>query len=58
LKKLFGKAVMKLHRRRFLHRGAAAAALQIVSRTAHAETYPTRPITLIVPFAALAAETG
>ena len=43
---------MKLHRRRFLHLGAAAAALPIVSRTARAETYPTRPITLIVPFAA------
>jgi tripartite-type tricarboxylate transporter receptor subunit TctC len=43
---------MKLHRRRFLHLGAAAAALPIVSRAARAEIYPARPITLIVPFAA------
>ena len=43
---------MKIHRRRFLHLGAAAATLPVVSRMAQAETYPTRPITLIVPFAA------
>lgn len=43
---------MKLLRRRFLHLAAAVAALPIVSRTVPAETYPTRPITLIVPFAA------
>ena len=43
---------MKLHRRRLLHLGAAATALPLVSRMAHAETYPARPITLIVPFAA------
>ena len=43
---------MKLHRRRFLHLGAAAATLPVVTRMAHAENYPTRPITLIVPFAA------
>ncbi len=43
---------MKLHRRRFLHLGAAAATLPVVTRMAHAENYPRRPITLIVPFAA------
>jgi len=43
---------VKLHRRRFLHLAGGAAALPVVSRTARAETYPTRPITLIVPFAA------
>jgi tripartite-type tricarboxylate transporter receptor subunit TctC len=43
---------MKLPRRRFLHLAAGAAALPIASRTARAEAYPTRPITLIVPFTA------
>src|SRR5712675_2058120 len=39
-------------RRRFLGLAAGAAALPIVSRIASAQAYPTRPITLIVPFAA------
>lgn len=43
---------MKLHRRRFLHLAGGAAALPVVSRPARAEAYPTRPIALIVPFAA------
>ena len=43
---------MKLSRRRFLHLAASAAALPAVSRTAWAQAYPTRPITLVVPFAA------
>jgi tripartite-type tricarboxylate transporter receptor subunit TctC len=44
---------MKLpHRRQFLHLGAGAAALSAVSRDASAESYPTRPITMIVPTAA------
>src|SRR5262249_17818007 len=44
---------MKLpHRRQFLHLTAGAAALPAVSSFALAQTYPTRPITLIVPFAA------
>ena len=42
---------MKLPRRKFLHLAAAAAALPAVSRTARALSYPTRPITMIVPFA-------
>ena len=42
---------MKLHRRTFLHLAAGAATLPVVSRTATAQAYPTRPITLIVPFA-------
>src|SRR5579872_4565821 len=42
---------MKLHRRNVLQL-AAAAALPALSRTARAENYPTRPITMIVPFAA------
>jgi tripartite-type tricarboxylate transporter receptor subunit TctC len=39
---------MKLPRRRFLHLAAGAAALPAVSRIARAQTYPTRPITMIV----------
>src|SRR5262249_50237065 len=39
-----------LGRRRFLHLAAGAAALPAVSRIARAQTYPSRPITLIVPY--------
>ena len=38
-------------RRRILSLAAGAAALPAVSRFARAQTYPTRPITMIVPFA-------
>jgi tripartite-type tricarboxylate transporter receptor subunit TctC len=41
---------MKLPRRQFLHLTAAAAALLAVSRIARAQTYPSRPVRLIVPF--------
>jgi tripartite-type tricarboxylate transporter receptor subunit TctC len=43
---------LKLPRRKFLHLAAAAAALPAVSRIARAQTYPSRPIRVIVPFAA------
>jgi tripartite-type tricarboxylate transporter receptor subunit TctC len=44
---------MKLpHRRQFLHLAAGAAALPVVSRFASAQSYPTRPVRLIVGFAA------
>jgi len=43
---------MKLPRRQFLHLAAGAAALPAASRIAWAETYPSRAITVIVPFAA------
>ena len=39
---------MKLPRRQFLHLAAGAAALPAVSRVAWAQTYPSRPVTLIV----------
>jgi hypothetical protein len=39
---------MKLPRRKFLHLSAGAAALPAASRIAWAETYPSRPITVIV----------
>jgi tripartite-type tricarboxylate transporter receptor subunit TctC len=41
---------MKLLRRQFLL-AAGAAALPAVSRIASAQTYPTRPVRLVVPFA-------
>jgi tripartite-type tricarboxylate transporter receptor subunit TctC len=43
---------MKLPRRTFLHLAAGAAALPAVSRFAWAQTYPTRPVRLIVTTAA------
>jgi len=39
-----------LGRRNFLHLAAGAAALPAISRFARAQTYPSRPITMIVPF--------
>ena len=43
---------MKLPRRRFLHLAAGAAALPAVSRIARAQAYPSRPVRIIVGFAA------
>jgi tripartite-type tricarboxylate transporter receptor subunit TctC len=40
------------HRRQFLHLAAGSVALPAVSQITRAQTYPTRPITIIVPFAA------
>ena len=42
---------MKLPRRTFLHLAAGAAALSAVSRIARAQTYPSRPVRIIVGFA-------
>ncbi len=44
--------VMTLPRRRFLHLAAGAAALPALSRFAWGQAYPTRPITIVVPFPA------
>jgi len=41
---------MKFPRRRFLDLATGAAALPAVSRIASAQTYPSRPIRLVVPF--------
>jgi tripartite-type tricarboxylate transporter receptor subunit TctC len=41
---------MKLRRRQFLHLAAGAAVLPAVSRIAKAQTYPTRPVRIIVGF--------
>jgi len=43
---------MKLRRRRFLHLAAGVAALPVASRIASAQTYPTRPVRIIVGQAA------
>jgi tripartite-type tricarboxylate transporter receptor subunit TctC len=43
---------MKVLRRKFFHLAAGAVALPVVSRIARAQTYPSRPITMIVPFPA------
>jgi tripartite-type tricarboxylate transporter receptor subunit TctC len=45
-------ANMKLPRRQFLHLAAGAAALPAVSRVAWAQGYPTRPVRIVVGFAA------
>ena len=42
---------MNLPRRRFLHLAAGAAALPAVSRVVKAQSYPTRPVRIIVGFA-------
>jgi tripartite-type tricarboxylate transporter receptor subunit TctC len=42
---------MKLPRRQFLHLAAGTAALPAVSRIARAQTYPTRPVRIVVGFA-------
>ncbi len=41
---------MKLPRRQFLQLAAGVAALPPIARVASAETYPARPIRLVVPF--------
>jgi tripartite-type tricarboxylate transporter receptor subunit TctC len=43
---------MTVPRRRFLRLAAGAAALPVVSHVAIAQTYPSRPISMIVPFPA------
>jgi tripartite-type tricarboxylate transporter receptor subunit TctC len=43
---------MKLPRRQFLHLAAGAAALPAVSRIAAADTFPTRPVHIIIGFPA------
>jgi tripartite-type tricarboxylate transporter receptor subunit TctC len=42
---------VKLPRRQFLHLAAGAAALPVMPHIARAQAYPSRPITMIVPFA-------
>src|SRR5262245_1741487 len=44
--------MMKPSRRQFLHLTAGCAALPAVSRLAMAQAYPTRPVRMLVPYAA------
>src|SRR5262245_19589261 len=46
-----GSMTMKLLRRQFLRLAAGAAGLPVISRVARAQTYPSRPVRLIVPLA-------
>src|SRR5207253_4287241 len=47
-----GVGAMKLPRRQFLHMAAGAAALPAVSRFAWAQAYPSRPVRIVIGFAA------
>src|SRR5262245_46447068 len=46
------EGTMNLTRRNFLHLAASVIALSVVWPIASGQTYPSRPITMIVPFAA------
>jgi tripartite-type tricarboxylate transporter receptor subunit TctC len=48
---LLWKDIMKLPRRQFLRLVACTSALPFASRVTTAQTYPTRPVRVIVPFA-------
>ena len=41
---------MEFHRRRFLHFAAGAAVTPVLARPGRAETFPSRPIKLVLPF--------
>src|ERR1700730_8692291 len=43
---------MKPPRRQFLHLAAVATVLPAVSRITRAQSYPTRPMTMVVPYSA------
>src|SRR5690348_11468613 len=43
---------MQVGRRRFLHLVGSAAALAVASPIAHAQEFPARPITMVVPYPA------
>jgi len=47
-----GTKAMNLPRRRFLYLTASAAAFPAASRNAAAQAFPTRPVTMVVPFPA------
>jgi tripartite-type tricarboxylate transporter receptor subunit TctC len=47
-----GKGTMQIQRRRFLSLAAGTAALPVTLNVTLADAYPSRPITIIVPFAA------
>src|SRR5262249_56197273 len=46
-----GLQMMTVPRRKFLHLAVAAAALSSMPRSVRAQTYPSRPVRAVVPFA-------
>src|SRR5690349_6994965 len=46
-----GPTMSKIARRKFLQLAAGGAVLPATARLARARSYPTRPVTIIVPFA-------
>src|SRR5262249_58157416 len=46
------EGIMKLPRRRFLHLFAGAAALFTTAHDGFAQDWPTRPVTMVVPYVA------
>jgi tripartite-type tricarboxylate transporter receptor subunit TctC len=51
LYEILTEGIVNISRRQFLNRAMVAAAAPMVSSTAFAETYPSRPVRAIVPFA-------
>jgi tripartite-type tricarboxylate transporter receptor subunit TctC len=43
---------LKIHRRKFLHLAAGAAALIMPTSVTLAQNWPAQPVTMVVPFAA------
>src|SRR5262245_19988059 len=46
------ESIMKFPRRTFLHLAVGAAALPALPRLSHAQAYPSRPVRIVVGFAA------
>ncbi len=46
------EGIMKIPRRHFMHLAAGAAALPALPRVARAQTYPARPVRIVVPYPA------
>ena len=49
---ILGEGIMKIPGRTFLHLAAGAGTLPAISRFAWAQSYPTRPVRIVVGFAA------
>jgi len=52
LSKVVKQGIMQPQRRRFLHLAATAGAFSLVSRNGWAQAYPTKPVRIVVGFAA------
>jgi tripartite-type tricarboxylate transporter receptor subunit TctC len=49
---ILGEDIMKISRRHFLLLASSATALPAMPRVSRAQAFPSRPVTMIVPFAA------